>query len=235
MAHESLQEARSLMNAGRWSEALAKLDGMLARDPQHLDAAYFRAQVLENTDRFDEAVAAYDALLPQLAGDPSRHAEILVSKGIALVDGDRLDEADRCFDEALRTHPRLARVWVHKARAAARRKDFAGSVECCDRALALDAGDPRAWNNKAFGLLQLGRIEESMRCGEKAVALKPDYGQAWIVLGQAYERHGDPVRGQEHINRGVQLAMGHPPEVTMGHQRVPAPTPKPRRWWPFGR
>jgi tetratricopeptide (TPR) repeat protein len=61
---DPLRLAKALYRQGRWDRALAVLDGR-AQQPE---AAYWRARCLDKLGRFDEAAAAYEALVDDPAG-----------------------------------------------------------------------------------------------------------------------------------------------------------------------
>lgn len=113
----------------------------------------------------------------------------------------QLDEADKCYNEALSIDPGLARVWIEKARIAYRRGLLHDSVKYCDNALSINPESVRAMNNKAGALLELGQTDAAIGLAQKAVERRPDYIQAWACLSKAYAKKGDHRRAREYDER----------------------------------
>jgi tetratricopeptide (TPR) repeat protein len=194
---ELLEQANQAMRQMRFEDTIKVLDKLLEREPSNAEVLYLKGQAVANLGNLQEAFKMYTQALKLSGHDLNRAADILIDMGNVLLEVNHLDEADDCYDRALRIKPKLARVWVEKSRVAARRKKFKDSVSCCDKAISIDSGDPRAWNNKAFALFQLKRVDECIECARRAISLKPDYTTAWNWLGHAYKSKGDPQRAED--------------------------------------
>lgn len=231
--NEQIERARQLMFSLQFDRAVAIYNQLLASDPQDAEVHYFKAQAFANAGNLAAAVEEYDRTL-EVVRDPGNRADVLISKGNALLEQERLDAADACFDQALAVKPRLSTLFVEKARIAFCRGRFADSVQCCDRALALNSSDARAWNNKAHALIKLERYDEAIDCERKALKIEPNYAAAWTGLHLAYKAKGDLARAQEALERS--LGQGPGMFVTQGHQAVPVPPPQPQKhWWQIWR
>jgi tetratricopeptide (TPR) repeat protein len=232
-SNDLMAQAHQAMLNLRFADAIRISDMMLQRNPSNVEIIYLKAQALGNLQRDQEALILFDQALSLLDPDSSYAAEVLVSKGDTLLWMEKVDEAEQCFDRALRISPRIARIWVEKARVAAHRKDFPKSIEYCDRALSMNPSDARAWNNKAFGLLQLGKLDECISCADKAIAIDPNYFQAQTWRAQAYEKKED----RQSADKGYEKAgetFGKPRiNVTKGH--IPEPPEPNKKWWKFWR
>ena len=194
---ELITRGKQAMQEMRYGDAIKVFDKLLAQDPSDAEALYFKAQALSNLEDFPGAINLFQKALQFVRHEPKFAADILIDMGSTLLEINRFDDAEKCFNYALRVKPNLAWVWVEKSRIAARRKKFQDSIECCDKAIVLEPGEPRAWNNKAFALLQLERLDDCIKCAKKAISLKADYTAAWHWLGQAYERKGDPRQAEK--------------------------------------
>ena len=194
---ELLLKAEKAMQEMKYGDAVKIFDKLLAQDPSDAEAMYLKAQALSDWEDFPGAINLFQKALQFVRHKPKFAADILIGMGTALLEINRFDDAEKCFNYALRIKPSLAWVWVEKSRIAARRKNFQDSVECCDRAISIDSQEPRTWNNKAFALFQLGRLDDCIECAKKAISLKADYTLAWRWLGQAYESKGDSRQAEE--------------------------------------
>ena len=139
-----LAQAREAMLQMRFEDAVQIYNLVLSRNPSSVETIYFKGQAMSNMQKDVEALRLFDQALGLLDPNSTFAAEVLVSKGNSLLWMERVDQAEQCYDRALRISPRLARIWVEKARAAVHKKDFRRSIEHCDRALSLDSSDARA-------------------------------------------------------------------------------------------
>ncbi|MFQ5571710.1 MAG: tetratricopeptide repeat protein [Rhodothermales bacterium] len=236
-SQEVFKAGERAMQEARWEDAVQMFGRVSQQDPNYADALYYKAQALSNAGHFDDAIVAFDRAIQRVGHGTNYEADILVSKGDALIEMDRLADAEACYDRALSIKPRLARAWVHKARIEARRKHYQQSADYCDRALALDPKEYRAWNNKAFALCQLGRFDECIRCAKEAIKLKPDYTMAYYHMARAYEAKGDPRRARkydEQFQQLIQRQRGMMLERMVGQKPV-HPSPPRKKRWPFWR
>lgn len=55
------------------------------------------------------------------------------------------------------------------------------------------SGDPKEEKAKAQSLLERRKINEAIEAGERSVALDPTDGEAWLILGAAYQEKGNMV------------------------------------------
>lgn len=224
---EIISAGEYAMQQGEWADALVLMNKALRQAPSHIDALYYKAQILDNLEHFREALKTYDKLLTLLDSNSQSAAETTLSKGCTLMELGKLEEADRCFDYSLRIMPRLSRAWVHKSRVAARKNNFKKSAKYCDRAIALDPEDANAWNNKAYALLKLNEPNESIRCAQKAVALRPSYFMAWRWMAKGYEKIGKQHEAEKAIQKyKMHLQQMNVPEHTIGMKPITPPLQK---------
>jgi hypothetical protein len=58
------------------------------------------------------------------------------------------------------------------------------------------SADPKAEKAKARSLLENRRLVEAIAAGERSVALDPTDGEAWLILGAAYQEKGNMVEAR---------------------------------------
>ena len=194
-------EARSLIDAGRDSEASQRLDAAIRFRPDFGEAFALGAFLLERAGNGEAALRFYHralSLQPRQLAAWNNLAKLHIKAG-------RWDEALACVDEALKLAPHdadalntrsaaLRPLWrVEEAAAAARaalkrRPDFAEAalnlgtaylkgaspdlaLAAYRRATALRPDYPDALCGAALSLTELGRLEEARACFDRAVAL----------------------------------------------------------------
>jgi Flp pilus assembly protein TadD len=77
------------------------------------------------------------------------------------------------------------------AAAAAPPADTATAAPAPTEAQELDPKAAAKEKNSARGLLERGKMGDAIEAGERSVALDPTDGEAWLILGAAYQEKGD--------------------------------------------
>src|SRR2546422_976762 len=94
-------EATFAADAGRFADALAHLESVLAVEPGRPFALREKVSALIGLGRFEEALALLGSLGAQTAGDAAYHYDL----GLCLDRLGRPEEADRAFKKAARLDP----------------------------------------------------------------------------------------------------------------------------------
>ena len=116
MSDTLLQSANSLLQLGRWPEALTCYESYLKGNPNSAEAWHNRGTVLSQMQQFPEAVASFDKVLA-LRPDS---AQTWTSRGHALLEQKRYEAASHDYDKAIALDPEhgsargyrlLAKLW----------------------------------------------------------------------------------------------------------------------------
>lgn len=180
--------AMALDALGRTDEALAAhgraaawLEGRLEMLPEadlyELAMMAHRANGdgLRELDRFDAALAEYDAALARLSApgkspDRGDQADLEVRRGAALDGLDRWGEALRAYDRAIRLYEKiaddggqsgLATAMIDKAFALRETGKHAAALAVCDDIVARFAGSDDAWTRKCVA--EAKKVRRSLR------------------------------------------------------------------------
>ncbi|HHY92648.1 MAG TPA: tetratricopeptide repeat protein [Firmicutes bacterium] len=153
---------------GRKALAEANLRQVLAAQPQFAPAWLALAATLEDSGRFDDAVAVYEeartAIGPNIA--------LLNNEGLCLSNLGRDEEAAALYQEALKLRPDDPAIMANLALLLGQQGEFTPALAYYNRALRLRPRDPDLLNNKGFCLGKLGRYEEALRCYELALTVE---------------------------------------------------------------
>ncbi|HEV2721962.1 MAG TPA: tetratricopeptide repeat protein [Thermoanaerobaculia bacterium] len=177
---------------GRFDEALAKLDKLVARNADDPVLQYERAMILIDAGRVDDAEAALRkvaAAKPDFYDAQRMLGRILIDR--AGSDRAKVDEALTHLQAAFRIYPddlatgmAVAQILLTTGRWADSEKVLATMLE--------RAPDQRAINYMyAQVLTKLGRGNESRQYLERAVEVDPTFGQAVLQLVDIYEAEND--------------------------------------------
>jgi len=173
---------------GRFDEALAKVDKLVAKSPDDVVLLYERAMILIDASRIDDAEAAlrkvaaakpdfYDAqrMLGRIIIDRAGSDRAKIDDALA-----HLQAAFRIYPDDLATGMAVAQILLNTGRWAESEKVLATMLE--------RAPDQRAINYM-YGqvLTKLGRGDESRQYYERAVEVDPTFGPAVQQLVDIYE------------------------------------------------
>ena len=184
--------------------------GLLARipvdDPAFFGAEIERAQILEASDREDEAIET----LADLTEAEPNELSVWTSYADALRRQERFDEAVVAYDAAIDLLPEVAtRNWVlfYARGIAHERSGFWTEAESdFRRALELNPENPDVLNYLGYGLVEERvNLDEALDMIERAVDARPDDGYITDSLGWALYRLGRTDEAVAPMERAVSL------------------------------
>ena len=121
------QEVQKAMGQRKWDNALEQIDAYLQERPRDPQMRFWRARLLEQLQRGDEAFTVYE----ELAQDYPELAEVQNNLGVMYAARGNLGQAKLAFEHALRNNPSYATahenmgdILLHLAR-----QSFAKSAE----------------------------------------------------------------------------------------------------------
>lgn len=162
-------KADLLLASGRYQEAVDYLDGFRARKDgsllQRLGDAY------RGLGKEAEAIEAYNAALES---EPNRPTA-LVSKGDALLDAGRIDDAIGAFEDAMGLEPDgfNAIDWKIRGDRFFTSGDFATARRLYERAIEVEPG-ASTWRQLGLADQREGRLEEALEAYQAGLKLTPD-------------------------------------------------------------
>jgi tetratricopeptide (TPR) repeat protein len=210
-----LAAAERLIRAGRFDDAIAAYERVLAREPDNAAALNNLGVALRRAGQGERAVRCFSDAARANPGSADAHYNL----GNALRDADRAAEAVECYRRAIRLDPRRAAAYVNlalllkraKRPAEARRSLVAGLRAAPDawtlhlelgillwderrdaaalvhyrRAATLAPGHHKILHNIAAALLRLDRYAEAEEAARAAIAREPGHAESHAILGQA--------------------------------------------------
>ncbi|MEX0808673.1 MAG: tetratricopeptide repeat protein [Dongiaceae bacterium] len=173
-----LQQAATLLRAGRVREALDACAIGLKRDPRNHRGHATHGLALMQAGRHDEAVAAF-ARAGELA---PANSEYRMNEGAALLNAGRAAEATDRFRQVLAREPRHAVALTNLGYALALQKDFAAALDTLRRAIEIDPDRVEAHFNLGNAMRETGDRSGALRSFRRALELRPDMLAASINL-----------------------------------------------------
>ncbi|MGE5539918.1 MAG: tetratricopeptide repeat protein [Gemmatimonas sp.] len=186
-----LRAAVLLAGMGDIDGATRRLEAMAEERPDRSDALVALGDVLRSSDRFTDAVAAYDRALARIPHLEERHWSLLYSRGIALERAKQWPRAEADFLKAVELSPDqpyllnyLAYSWVEHG------TNLEKAQAMLERALRLRPKDAQIIDSMGWVQYRLGHFDNAVKHLEQAVELKPQDAVINDHLGDAYWRVG---------------------------------------------
>jgi len=207
--------ALSLAEKGRFEDARAHLEDLVALKPDFPEAQNNLGLALFRLGRDTEAERAFQAALAgrsgmaeahynlgalhdrrgEVAKAEARYREVLRLKpeypeahnalGLLCAKAGRLDEARRLFEREVEVNPTFAEAHNNVGLVHLGQGRLAEAHGFFEAALKLAPGHADAHNNLGVVLKRQGRVEDAIRHYEQAIAANPRFAEAWNNLGLA--------------------------------------------------
>ncbi|MDN5250652.1 tetratricopeptide repeat protein [Betaproteobacteria bacterium LSUCC0117] len=179
------ERAVNEMDIGNHQEALAILDGLLAKNPRHYLARLNRGQCLSVLGRHEEAVRDLYAMHERAPDD----LRVLKICGIAHTRGGHFEMAMQFLQRYTKAKPNDYAAWESMASAAIKMGLYTNALMYATQALGLEPLNPNAYNNLGATLIAVNRLYEAEQAFQTALAIDPNNAYALSNLGTiAFER-----------------------------------------------
>ncbi len=182
-----IKEAGADSSEEKVDQAMAKIDKVLAEDPDILEAYYIRGNLHSKRKDLEKALEAYQEAL---ARDPE-YKSALFGLATTYQDMGRAEDAETGFKRILELDPRDNRAYYSLAKIQVDRNDFEGALELLKQ--AVDIGSERAplHNLMAECYIGLKELEEAKKEIATALEMNSELPTAHFNLALIHEEEGD--------------------------------------------
>ena len=205
----AMTQIQAAINDGRLEQpnaGVAKLKGLVDRGSADPDAYTALGDLLRTSDRFGEAVAAYDKAIAGLKDGDRRLVQIYYARGVSLERSNRWNEAERDLRQALKLNPERPEVLNYLGYTFVDRGiNLEEAVTMLEKARALRPLDGIIADSVGWAYYKLGRYQEAARTLEEAVQLAPGASDVNDHLGDAYWRIGRRIDARFQWQHALQL------------------------------
>ena len=205
----AMTQIQAAINDGRLDQpnaGVAKLKGLVDRGSADPDAYTALGDLLRTSDRFGEAVAAYDKAIAGLKADDRRLVQIYYARGVSLERSNKWNEAERDLRQALKLNPERPEVLNYLGYTFVDRGiNLEEAVSMLEKARALRPLDGMIADSVGWAYYKLGRYQEAARTLEEAVQLAPGASDINDHLGDAYWRIGRRIDARFQWQHALQL------------------------------
>ena len=167
------------------------------------------AGVLQQQERFEEAIQAYQVALKL---EP-RQPEVLNNFGALLLSAGKPTDAEQCFRKVLASRPQAPEAHNNLGRALNNQRKFAEALQAFQDAVRLDPAFAAAHNNMGHVYRALGQNTHAAASFQEAIRLDENLVEAYQNLGTVYLAQNMPEEAveclREAVRRDPQRAGAH--------------------------
>ena len=190
-ANADIEIAANLQKLGRKDEAIAALNGLIARDPGNYDAVVTLGNIHRNNDDFASAAVAYDKAIAMIARPTKDNWRVFYFAGISYERQKIWEKAEKNFRRALELSPDEPMVLNYLGYSMIEKKiNLPEAVAMVKKAVDLKPNDGYIVDSLGWAYFQLGDYEEAVTHLERAVDLLPADPIIGEHLGDVYWRVG---------------------------------------------
>ena len=133
----------------------------------------------------------------------------LYKKGVNYMSNDKLSDAIRSFELALRLDPNYVEAWIKKGYAHFHLRDFSYAISSYDMALNIDPDNHEAWNLKGLAYYKMNNYTKAIECCTKALDSNPSDGLVWYNYACYLTLDGKIDNGMEALKRAIEIDISH--------------------------
>lgn len=133
----------------------------------------------------------------------------LFKKGQNYMSNDKMLDAIRSFELALRIDPKYVDAWIKKGYAHFHMGEETVAISAYDRALEVDVNNAEAWNLKGLAYYKLKNFDRAIECCEKAIDIDPNDGMAWYNRACYLTLSGRVDEGLEALKRSIEIDIAN--------------------------
>ena len=206
---ESLQQARSLIAAGKLHESEGIVRSYLNENPSSAEAHFLLGTIFFREHKARESLAEFTAGAKYQRPGPGE-LRTVASDFVLL--GDFAD-ADKWFSEITIESPSDAEAWYLLGRTKYNENRFEEAVSSFEHVLSLRPHDVQAEDNLGLSQQGLGHIEEAKAAFQNAIAWQgsaPVDAQPFLNLGILLTDQGEFAEAVDRLNQAATLAPDNP-------------------------
>jgi protein O-mannosyl-transferase len=170
--------------------------------------ALLAAMSIRQAQNWRDSVSLFEDILAKLGKDPYR-AEIYCRLGKAYAAQNRLDEAIRQYQEAIRLRQANADAHYSLGLALDKKGQIDEAIRQYKEAIRLKPYYPDAHCNLGISLGRKGQIAEAIHQFQEAVRFRPDYADAHNNLGYALLMQGRIDEACSHLHEAIRINPGY--------------------------
>jgi arylsulfatase A-like enzyme/tetratricopeptide (TPR) repeat protein len=197
-----IKDAGADSSEDRIEEAMAKIEKVLAEDPDILEAHYIKGNLFAKQKELEKALEAYKDALTR---DPE-YKSALFGLATTYQEMGKAKEAELGFQRILELDPRDNRAYYQLAKIHVDRNDYTGALELLNK--AVDIGSERAplHNLMAECYIGMKKLDEAKKEIERALEMNPELPTAHFNLALVHEEENDAPAAIQAYEKELEIS-----------------------------
>lgn len=133
----------------------------------------------------------------------------LYRKGINHMANEKLEDAIRSFELALRIDQKYVDAWIKKGYAHFHLDEYTAAISSYDKALEIDVNNAEAWNLKGLTYYRMKDYDKAIAACEKAIDINPNDGMSWYNEACYLTLSGKVDEGMEALKRSIEIDISN--------------------------
>jgi tetratricopeptide (TPR) repeat protein len=133
----------------------------------------------------------------------------LYKKGINHMANEKLEDAIRSFELALRIDQKYVDAWIKKGYAHFHMNEYNAAISSYDKALEIDLNNAEAWNLKGLSYYRMKNYDKAIAACEKAIDINPNDGMSWYNEACYLTLSGRVDEGLEALKRSIEIDISN--------------------------
>ncbi|MDQ3869221.1 MAG: tetratricopeptide repeat protein [Thermoproteota archaeon] len=133
----------------------------------------------------------------------------LYRKGVNHMASEKLEDAIRSFELALRIDPKYVDAWIKKGYAHFHLNEYPAAISSYDKALEIDINNSEAWNLKGLSYYRMKNYDKAIAACEKAIDIDPNDGMSWYNEACYLTLSGKVDEGMEALKRSIEIDISN--------------------------
>ena len=174
--------AKSLFRLRKFDESLYYNDILLSISPNHVAGWLLRIELFSAMYNYSEVLICCEKGF-NIAKSDYALCSIYIQKSIALRQLNKLEDAKKIAQEALKKFPKSWKLLANTALIFEKLEEFDSAVSVLTSAIQIKPKDWRLWYNRGVNLFYLKKTQAKMDF-KKATILNPKNERCWLMLGR---------------------------------------------------
>ena len=133
----------------------------------------------------------------------------LYKKGIEQMANEKLEDAIRSFELAIRIDPNYVDAWIKKGYAHFHLGEYTVAISCYDKALDIDLNNAEAWNLKGLAYYEMRNYDQAIIACDKAVDIDPNDAMSWYNKACYLTLVSRVDEGMEALKRSIEIDISN--------------------------
>jgi tetratricopeptide (TPR) repeat protein len=196
-----IQIAKEAVLERETSKAMRLYNRILKWFPNHPDATKLKIELLQQCQKYDEAIALCEELVTVYPNN--KNHLLLMSRIYSTVA--QYKDSERVLMRTLQMTPKDVSIWCSLAHAIRKQGQRNRAISFIQHAYKLEPDNPEVLTNLGLSQIDFGLYKSAVETQQKALSLAPDQVPILVNLGNALRRNGKPEESLKYYSLALEI------------------------------